>query len=189
MCANVYSQGAFSPRNHGNQVVCPPMGPYLMTMKKEKQRWGDIVLKKEPVFVYLSRSTNIYNIFLHCAFCNIVSSSYIKIWYSIVTFAVKMLAVCGSYHRSTLNNNFVHCRSIFYLLPCFHVSSSIISALLCWLLSYFPGARFKSLLKLFHLNRKGQCFPVLEHAAPPPKDSLICIRKHPLLSKGSQKEV
>lgn len=36
-CVNLCSCGALNPCNHGYQVVHPPMGAHLMTMKKEEE--------------------------------------------------------------------------------------------------------------------------------------------------------
>lgn len=75
MCAIVYSRGAFSPCNHGYQVVCPPMGPYLMTMKKEKERKQREMgrYRERTSFVCPFRPSN--KILLHFTLYNVITSS------------------------------------------------------------------------------------------------------------------
>lgn len=71
-------------------------------------------------FVCLSRPSN--NIFLNCTFYNVITSSvleYIKIWLNLVTFAVKMLLVCRSCHRPTLNYIILYIAEAFSMYcPC-----------------------------------------------------------------------
>lgn len=40
MCECTTRNGVLNPCSYGYQVVCPPMGPYLMTMKEEEERKG-----------------------------------------------------------------------------------------------------------------------------------------------------
>lgn len=182
-CVNVYSQGALNPCNHGYQVVRPPMGPYLMTMRKEKKRERERQRgERKEVWQIVCRLSQPSNIILTgCLLCVTIPWNLVKALFNLQLKCCQCLGLILILHYIIdIQRDIAEPFSVY----CFWLLVSSLHHLCLAPLDAPPlpwGHIHKAFRSHFILKGKASVF----HVTPQPEDSLICIRKH--LSKGSQK--